>query len=51
MLQRAKHRAARQSILVSPRESIMYACKIKETANGSRRCACGEERQAFQVVA
>jgi hypothetical protein len=29
----------------------MCACKIKETANGSRRCACGEARQAFQVVA
>jgi len=29
----------------------MYACKVKEAANGSGRCALGEERQAFQVVA
>jgi hypothetical protein len=43
--------AASQSVLVSARESIMYACKIKETANGSRSCACREARQAFQVVA
>ena len=32
-------------------ESIVYACKIKEAANGSRRRACGEAREAFQVVA
>lgn len=30
---------------------FMYACKVKETTNGSWRCACGEARQAFQVVA
>ncbi len=47
----AARRAASQSGLASARESIMYACKIKETANGSRSCACGEARQAFQVVA
>ena len=47
----AARRAASQTVLVSARESIMYACKIKETANGSRRCACGEARQAFQGVA
>ena len=29
----------------------MYACKVKETTNGSGRCACGEARQAFQVIA
>src|SRR6516164_1828050 len=29
----------------------MYACKIEKSSNGSRRCARGEERQAFQVVA
>jgi hypothetical protein len=29
----------------------LYASKIKETANGSRRCACGKERQAIQVIA
>ena len=40
-----------QSVLISARESIMYACKIKETANGSRSCARGQARQAFQVVA
>jgi hypothetical protein len=32
-------------------KSFMYACKIKETANGSRRCARGKAGQAFQVVA
>ena len=47
----AVRRAASQTVLVSARESIMYACKIKETANGSRSCACSETRQAFQVVA
>lgn len=30
---------------------LVYACEIKETANGGWRCACGEARQAFQVVA
>jgi len=47
----AARRAASQSVLVSARESIMYACKIKETANGSRRRACGKTRQEVQVVA
>ena len=47
----AARRATCQSGLASARELFMYACKIKETANGSRRCACGEARQAFQVVA
>jgi hypothetical protein len=32
-------------------EIILYACEIKETANGSRRCACGEARQEVEVVA
>jgi hypothetical protein len=40
-----------KSGLASAPELFMYACKIKETANGSWRCACGEARQAFQVVA
>ncbi len=43
--------AASQSVFVSAPELFMYARKIKETANGSRRCACGEAREAFQVVA
>ena len=47
----AARRATCQSGLASARELFMYACKIKETTNGSRRCACGEARQAFQVVA
>ena len=29
----------------------MYACEIKETTDGSWGCACGEARQAYQVVA
>src|SRR5215475_1696531 len=29
----------------------MYACKIKETKNGSRRCACRETWQAQGVIA
>jgi hypothetical protein len=29
----------------------LYARKIKETTNGSRRCACGEARQEVEVVA
>jgi len=33
------------------REIILYACKIKETTNGSRRCACGKARQEVEVVA
>ena len=36
-------------MLVRP-EVILYACKIKETANGSRRCACREARQEVEVV-
>ena len=32
-------------------ELFMYACEIKETADGSGWCACGEAGQAFQVVA
>ena len=47
----AARRAAAQSGLASAPELFMYACKIKKTTNGSRRCACGEARQAFQVVA
>lgn len=46
----ARH-AACQSVLASPLESIIYACKIKETADGCWRCACREARQAFQVLA
>jgi hypothetical protein len=33
------------------REIVLYASEIKETTNGSGRCACGQTRQAFQVVA
>jgi collagenase-like PrtC family protease len=29
----------------------MYACKIKETANGSRRSACSKTRQEVEVLA
>jgi hypothetical protein len=29
----------------------VYACKIKETANGSRRSACSETRQEVEVFA
>jgi hypothetical protein len=29
----------------------MYACKIKETTNGSRRSACSETRQEIEVLA
>ena len=44
-------RATCQSGLAAARELFMYACEIKETTNGSWGCACGEARQAFQVVA
>jgi hypothetical protein len=47
----AARRATCQSDLVSARELFLYACKVKETANGGWRCACGEARQAFQVIA
>jgi hypothetical protein len=47
----AARRATCESGLASARELLMYACKIEETANGSRRCACREAGQAFQVVA
>ena len=40
-----------QSGLAAARELFLYACKIKETTNGSRRCACGEARQEVEVVA
>ena len=40
-----------QSGLAAARELFLYACKIKETTNGSRRCACGETRQEVEVVA
>ena len=40
----AARREAYQSGLASERELSLYARKIKETANGSRRCACGEAR-------
>jgi hypothetical protein len=29
----------------------LYACKIKETANGGWRRACGEARETFEVIA
>jgi len=29
----------------------LYACKIKETANGGWRRACGEARATFEVIA
>jgi hypothetical protein len=29
----------------------LYACKIKETANGRWRCAFGQARSTFQVIA
>jgi hypothetical protein len=52
-------RAPSRRILRSPHktetlvrhETILYACKIKKTTNGSRSCACSEAGQAFQVVA
>jgi len=47
----AARRATCQSGLALGREVFMYACKIQETANGCWRCAFGEARQAFQVVA
>jgi hypothetical protein len=28
----------------------LYACKIKETANGGWRRACGEARETFEVI-
>jgi hypothetical protein len=28
----------------------LYACKIKEAANGGWRRACGEARETFEVV-
>jgi hypothetical protein len=37
--------------MVVRREIILYACKIKETTNGRRRCACSEARQEVKVVA
>ena len=46
----ARH-ATSKSGLASARETITYACKIKETANGCRRCACSEAWQALQIVA
>ncbi len=42
---------AGQSVLLSGNELFVYACKIEETTNGCRRCACSEARQTFQVVA
>jgi len=30
--------------------NIWYACKIKETANGRWRRACGEARETFEVL-
>ena len=33
------------------RKIVLYACKVKEAANGSRRCALNKAWQAFQVVA
>src|SRR4029079_10854952 len=47
----ASRRGTCQSGLASARELFRYACKVKETANGSRCCAFGEARQAFQVIA
>jgi hypothetical protein len=47
----ATRHATCQSGLALARELFMYACKIKETTNGSRRCACGEARQEVEVVA
>jgi hypothetical protein len=32
-------------------EILLYASEIKEAANGSRRCACHETRQAEGVIA
>ena len=29
----------------------MYACKIEKTTNGSWRGACGQTRQALQIIA
>src|SRR6476660_3941 len=47
----AARRETCQSGLASACELFVYARKIKETANGSRRCACGEARQEVEVVA
>jgi hypothetical protein len=33
------------------RAKHLYACKIKETANGSWRRACGEARETLEVIA
>src|SRR3954447_14213601 len=44
-------RSPHKTKMVVRRETILYACKIKKTTNGSRSCACSEARQAFQVVA
>jgi len=30
--------------------NIWYACKIKETANGGWRRACGEARETLEVI-
>jgi hypothetical protein len=32
-------------------EFFMYACKIEETTNGSRRSACSKTRQEVKVLA
>src|ERR1700757_5364670 len=47
----AARRTTCQSSLALAREIFMYACKIKETANGSRRSACSKTQQEVQVLA
>src|SRR5690349_8869565 len=47
----AARRATCQSGLALACEIFMYACKIKETANGSRRSACSKTRQEVEVLA
>ena len=44
-------RSTHRTEMLVRREIILYACKIEETTNGSRSCACSKARKAFEVVA
>jgi hypothetical protein len=33
------------------RETLLYACKIKETANGRWRRACCQARETLEIIA
>jgi hypothetical protein len=46
----AASRAAGQSALALGNDLFAYACKIEETANGSRRGARGQAREAFKII-